>query len=332
MRMLRLVVPASIERIQAESCPVLLEAIEVEQGNLHYRSQNGVLFSKDMKTLVRYPGYKSESCYEVPECVEKIQNGAFENAYLKKIILPVSVRSLEKGAFVNAVIEELVFADGYEEIADGIFINCRIKKIVFPKTFKVLKSHAFEGTTGIEEIECISDEVKLGVGAFCNGEYKNVEWWPWEVIPKAAFLNSSIDEISIPEGVRYIDDYAFAGCYKAKQIRIAKSVEHIGLHSFDEGFSYSGNVFMPADLYHFCYRFPVLSQINRKEKNVIWAERTKKDFEEETYILQQQMQDIDACEKRLNVLQIPQKKALQKERAGIVSILEQGEQNGKLSE
>ncbi len=321
VRMLRLFIPASVEEIKAEAFPVLLEEIEVDGENARYACKDGVLFSKDMKKLIRYPGYREEESYEIPQCVEKVQRGAFENAFLKKIIIPSSVAILEKGAFTNSIIDELVFSDGNEEIEEGVFLNCRIKKIVFPKSFRLIGNHAFKGTVGIEEIECISDEIKLGVGIFSCGKYKNVTWWPWEIIPKATFLNSEIDAIDIPAGVEYIDNYAFAGCYKAKQINIAGSVAYIGLHSFDEGFSYSGNVALPEGLYHFCYRFPVLSRINRKEKHEIWGMRTDKSFEEETYILEQRLQDIDECGKKLNALQIPHKKMLKKERENILAIL-----------
>ena len=321
VRMLRLFIPASVEEIKAEAFPVLLEEIEVDRENAYYSCKDGVLFSKDMKKLIRYPGYREDESYEIPQCVEKVQNGAFENAFLKKIVIPASVEILEKGAFANSIIDEIVFSEGCEEIEEGVFFNCRIKKIVFPKSFRMIGNNAFKGAVGIESIECISSEIKLGVGVFSYGKYKNVSWWPWETIPKATFLNSDIEEINIPEGVEYIDDYAFAGCYRAKKINIADSVTYIGLHSFDEGFSYSGNIILPECLYQFCYRFPVLSRINRKEKHEIWEMRTERSFEEETYILGERLQDIDECEKRLNALQIPHKKMLKRERENILAIL-----------
>lgn len=321
VRMLKLFIPASVVSISAEAFPVLLEAIEVDRGNACYVCKDGVLFSKDMKNLIRYPGYREDESYEIPKCVEKVQSGAFENAFLKKVIIPSSIASFEKGAFSNSIIGELVFSEGCEGVEEGVFSGCRINRIVFPKSFRMIGNHAFKGTVGIEDIECISNEIKLGIGVFSYGKYKDITWWPWEMIPKATFLNSEIDEIDIPTGVEYIADYAFAGCYKAKKINIPESVTHIGLHSFDEGFSYSGNITVPEGIYHFCYRFPVLSRINRKEKHEIWEMRTKKSFEEETYILEQRLRDIDECEKRLNALQIPHKKMLKRERENILAIL-----------
>ena len=47
--------------------------VEVSDENEKYASKDGVLYSKDMKTLIFYPPQKKETFFEVPESVETIE-------------------------------------------------------------------------------------------------------------------------------------------------------------------------------------------------------------------------------------------------------------------
>ncbi len=78
----------------------VLEEFSVDPGNPAYRSVDGVLFSRDMKTLIQYPQRKAGSSYSVPDAVERIAPDAF--AYcrgLESIALPGGLREIGSGAF-----------------------------------------------------------------------------------------------------------------------------------------------------------------------------------------------------------------------------------------
>ena len=77
-----------------------LEEFFADQGNPAYRSEDGVLFTKDMKTLIQYPQKKAGNSYSVPDTVERIAPDAF--AYcrdLESIILPEGLGEIGSGAF-----------------------------------------------------------------------------------------------------------------------------------------------------------------------------------------------------------------------------------------
>lgn len=314
IRFLKLFLPKTIERLHKASFPMLLEEINVDEQNTNFTSFDGVLFSKDMKTLIRYPGYKKGNSYTVPEGVEIIKEGAFDNSFIGNLTLPHTLKEIESQSFVNVVIDEIKFSEGIIDISNKVFVNCDIKRIILPGSLVKIGDYAFEGTSGIKELVCNSETVSLGVGVFKGGIYKDVKWWPWEVIPKAAFLNSNIKSIVIPEGVTSVEEYAFAGCYQAKEIIIADSVKHVGLHSFDEGYSYSGDISLPKHLSHFAFRFPTFSRINNKVKSAVWKEREITDFQEEQDVLQVHLDQINKYIETLNVLQSAKKISYQKER------------------
>lgn len=72
-----------------------IERIEVEQGNQHFRSIDGVLYSLDGETLVAFPGGRSGS-YTVPDGVKKIARDAFINSTrITELHLPVSFEKFD---------------------------------------------------------------------------------------------------------------------------------------------------------------------------------------------------------------------------------------------
>lgn len=121
--------PASLELLGDTAftlCNALME-IRVPEENGHFISQDGVLFSKDMKTLVYFPmGCPvEEGAYMVPEGVENIVAGAFLDirtietltlpgtmttlgemslplAGLKSLTIPASIVDIDKNAYTGA--------------------------------------------------------------------------------------------------------------------------------------------------------------------------------------------------------------------------------------
>ncbi len=71
-------IPSAVEEIGVAAFnSYLLKDISVAEDNPYYKSVDGVLFSKDMSTLVAYPIGKENSEYHIPESVTKIESRAF---------------------------------------------------------------------------------------------------------------------------------------------------------------------------------------------------------------------------------------------------------------
>lgn len=80
-----------------------LEEINVAEGNTHFASNEGVLFTADGKKLVTYPLMRSDDCYTVPEGVTTMGALAFYSAQgVQSLILPSSLTSVEELAFYGA--------------------------------------------------------------------------------------------------------------------------------------------------------------------------------------------------------------------------------------
>ncbi len=55
-----------------------LQSINVSEDNANYKSEDGILFSKDGATLILYPAGKTDTSYSIPDNVQTIENNAFE--------------------------------------------------------------------------------------------------------------------------------------------------------------------------------------------------------------------------------------------------------------
>ena len=77
-----------------------LTSINVDEANKSYKSIDGVLFTKDQKTLISYPAKKEGAAYTIPDSVTSIGGYAFRDCTnLTSIIIPDSVTSIGNYAF-----------------------------------------------------------------------------------------------------------------------------------------------------------------------------------------------------------------------------------------
>ena len=98
-----------------------LSAINVDENNAGYVSENGVLFKTDDTSLVKrkiglmaYPVAKSEKSYAVPDGVYSIYPSAFGENELVSVILPSSLRIIGEQAFVDSTNLKTVCYKGNE--------------------------------------------------------------------------------------------------------------------------------------------------------------------------------------------------------------------------
>ena len=85
--------------------------------NEHYSSVNGVLFSKNKDTLIKYPSNKSSEKYYLNPNVKSIEPNAFEGVKnLSEILYPKSEESFENISVGNG-----------NELLSDISINCNYK-------------------------------------------------------------------------------------------------------------------------------------------------------------------------------------------------------------
>ena len=102
-----------------------IDAYEVPEDHPLYQAIDGVLFSKDGKTLLAYPGGRMDEHYDVPAGVEHIWPYAFGTDYLKTISLPIGLKTIGNGAFSDCGrLQSIAIPLTVTEIGDYAFWRC----------------------------------------------------------------------------------------------------------------------------------------------------------------------------------------------------------------
>ena len=151
----------------------------VDENNEFFCDVNGVIFTKDMKTLLFYPLAKDlteakdangndikVSEYTIPDGVETIRTKAFYKCgKITKIIIPDSVKNIEEKAFFRcSSLNDLTLSQNVEFIGKDAFGFCSaISEINIPKTIKQIDEYAFYNCTSLLTINVDAKEsdVKL---------------------------------------------------------------------------------------------------------------------------------------------------------------------------
>ena len=123
----KLVIPATVKTITDTSEVADFEIFDVSEDNPYFSTRDGVLYTKDFKTLLSYPRSKPDKEFIVPPEVETIADEAFcRNLLLENIIIPPSVKTLGNLAFYSCKrLTNITLSEGLEQIGHDCFSNSR---------------------------------------------------------------------------------------------------------------------------------------------------------------------------------------------------------------
>lgn len=141
------------------------EKFIVDSENPYYTAdENGVLYTKDMKTLVLYPSGCSAKEFVIPDGVEiigELSFVVFEN--LEKVIMPDSVTELAPGSFAYALsLKEIELSENLDYIGDEAFILCfSLEHIEIPASVTKIGTEVFAYAFSLKEARVYSRTVDL---------------------------------------------------------------------------------------------------------------------------------------------------------------------------
>lgn len=108
-----------------------LTSIEISADSPNFKTVDGVLFSKDGKTLISYPVVKDPSgYYDIPDGVENIGAFAFHSAKLEGLDLS-GIQTIEEYALQNSRISSLSIPLSVINIEENAFMYCDYLGTVF---------------------------------------------------------------------------------------------------------------------------------------------------------------------------------------------------------
>lgn len=164
-----------------------ISAFNMTKNNDNYTVVDGVLFSKDLQTLVCYPNSKGNTSYTLPETTKTIATAAFKNTKLQEIKLNEGLMTIGDEAFSNSAIKEFTLPSTLVEIGESAFENSSIKSITIPDSVNNIGSLAFANCTALRTVEFLGKDLPKTPGY-------NI------------FLNTKLEKIIVPNLLK--EDYA----------------------------------------------------------------------------------------------------------------------------
>ena len=212
--------PSSITTISnASFIRNMLTAINVDSDNQTYKSTDGVLFSKDGKTLVSFPSNKGNT-YSIPDGVTTIGGDAFNAHFdMTSVTIPASVTTIGQSAFhyTGGNTSLTVTFSGTSQlktIEKSAFQHSGLSSITLPQGITTIGAQAFRNCQKLQSINLPSSLTSIGSEAFnlCKdlqsvtfaNSYSNL------TIGGSAFYNCKLaNTIILPNGVTTIGGNAF---------------------------------------------------------------------------------------------------------------------------
>ena len=147
-----------------------LSAITVDSGNNTYSDKDGLLLSKDGKTLLFCPLTRSGSL-TVPAGVKTIGEMAFFDCKkLTSVTLPNGVTTIGKEAFLHCTkLTSVNIPDSVTEIEGYAFYGCtKLKEMDIPGSVATIGENAFSKCTKLTTVKIPGSVIKLGDCAFLD--------------------------------------------------------------------------------------------------------------------------------------------------------------------
>ena len=234
-----------------------LMSINVDKDNKYCASVDGVLYDKNITTLIRCP--RGKTSVEIPNSVTEIGDCAFYGCTgLTSIEISNNVTTIGESAFSGCTGLMSIDVDKDNPVyasVDGVLYNKDITKIIcwpagkpsveIPNSVTKIEDYAFYGCTGLTTIEIPNNVTTIGECVFgCTGlmsidvDKDN----PVYASVDGVLYNKNITTlircpegkalIEIPNSVTSIGYQAFYGCTGLTSIEIPNSVIEIGNGAF----------------------------------------------------------------------------------------------------
>lgn len=138
-------VPTLVESIETSAGCTALAEINVQAGNSHYSSKDGVLLSGDGKDILWFPMGKGGE-YTLPSTVTTVGDYAFRNCRIETFHFADGLTSIGKYAFYNSSVKEVSLPSTVKQIPTGLFQKCAdLTTVHLGKNTEMLGDYVFDG-------------------------------------------------------------------------------------------------------------------------------------------------------------------------------------------
>lgn len=248
-----------------------LTAIYVPQDHPTLASVNGVLYSKDLSTLIAYPSKHPEKEAELPNGTRKTGDAAFFKSTIRKAVLPDTFRELGADTFAYArYMRRITLTDNLRILQNGCLRDTGLLSLMIPSNATANGCFTSNCTSMTEITVMPGNETMQSIdGVLFSADGETLISYP---------AGKEGKNYTTPKDTVIIGAKAFVGTVNLERVTLSNSVEEIE----EDGFRYSSiksvtipnsltrlpeNVFMGCEkLSEFIVQsnHPTLSAVKRK--------------------------------------------------------------------
>ena len=226
-----------------------LKQINVDAGNPSYASIDGVLYTKNGKTLVQCPG--GADSVVLPSGLENIYCHSLRGCRkLKSLTVPPSVTTIGVWAFARCDgLESITLPQGVTTIHDDAFRECgSLKSLSLPDSVTDIGGAAFRLCTNLTFVTIPANVTRIGVAAFTecsalkridvaadNPEYVSIDGVLYtKDLKEVVLCPGAATSVTVLEGVTNIKGSAFRRCGRLALRPLPQSLRCIGDCAFQD--------------------------------------------------------------------------------------------------
>ena len=222
-KLTKLHIPLSLSSISDmqpfDQCSTL-EEFTIDPNHEYYKVIDGILFSRDMKKIICYPGGKQGTTYSIPQgIIEHFTSAIGLNPYLKNVIIPASLIKSHCFGYNNPLYNVTIFRCNGTNSQDNVYNNSGFFYCMDQKNLRL--TYKFTSY----EYSLSSDEKVLTVMPIKGCRYAGKQRINFDDVSFQG--NDKLEEVIFKEGITSYDANCFKGCNNLNKIRFVKNYNKI---------------------------------------------------------------------------------------------------------
>lgn len=220
-------IPASVKEMNGTCfADCNLQAYELADDNPYFTVMDGVIYSKDLTTLVAFPSAYPYKHFSVPKGTKVIGYGAFMDSRIETIHLPDGLEVIETWAFQGSKIKSFEMPDSVTKIDELLFRFCtELEHLKLSKSLTELPAQLISSCSKLKVLDIPSSVKKVDATnlVWCNSLEQIVFRDGLEEIVNGTAMiveRGHLKEVNYPKTLRKIPGGLFHNCPEIKEFNI----------------------------------------------------------------------------------------------------------------
>lgn len=220
------------------ACCDALKQIIVDKDNPNFMSDDGILYSKDGKKLIRYPNARPDTHFDIPEGVEVIASQAFMQSYtgdspLETVKFPSTLKEIESLAFRQSSLTSVTLPGTLEKVGSSAFdISKKLASLTIEEGVKELGDYAFWSCEALTSVKFPASLKKVGNSCFGHSGLTSVDLGSVEEIGNYAFYYTKLNEVTVPATVKDAGIASFCNIKTLTKATFKAGAKDVGSYMF----------------------------------------------------------------------------------------------------